>query len=300
VARLALVTPDGTSLGTLSWRPELPGAVLLLTTLPALLATLTVIGLLVALFLHSASRSARALERAERFAGMGRMAAGMAHELAQPLNVIRMAAENLEIMVEEDPAPDRTLLRERSRTIADQAARMGGLIHHMRIFARQAPGRGRPFDARAALQAAIHQMRPELESAGAPIEIILPADPVPLRGSSLQFEQVVVNLLANARDAIAARPATPRDGHCIALEAHCREGRLAVQVSDTGSGIDSDAAERLFEPFFTTKPVGKGMGLGLWVSQGIVTRMGGRIRARNTAQGAAIDFYLPLSEDTLS
>ena len=154
------------------------------------------------------------------------------------------------------------------------------------------------FDARATLQLAIDLMTPQLSSEDIRIETTLPAGAVyPVLGRPVQLEQVIVNLLSNAADAIKevrTRSGEAYTGLVTLTAAVERNTRLRLTVTDNGPGIAHEDLDRIFEPFFTTKEVGRGTGLGLSVSFGIIASMGGRLSADPTPSGAGASFSITL------
>ena len=131
------------------------------------------------------------------------------------------------------------------------------------------------------------------------VEPILPKRCREVVGHAVQLEQVLLNLITNARHAIEANRRTPRDRRKISLvvEDEVQGDKVTLTVKDTGGGIPEAAMSRIFEPFFTTKEIGEGTGLGLSVSYGIITDMGGTIVAANAQDGAVFTITLPAVAD---
>lgn len=238
------------------------------------------------------------LVQTAKLATLGEMAAGMAHELSQPTNIIRMAAEGALMLIGRNKA-ETPYLNKQFNLVASQAARMAEIIDHIRIFSRKESGEVAVFDGRTSLSLAVELMTPQMQAAEIEVALTLPPEPCPLRGRPVQLEQVVINLLSNAADAVkSAREKTKRPGH-IDLESRINAaGELLITVTDNGTGIPQADLDRIFEPFFTTKEVGSGTGLGLSVSFGIIASMGGRLEAGNIPQGGArFSITLPLAKD---
>lgn len=242
------------------------------------------------------------LVQAAKLATLGEMAAGMAHELSQPMNVIRMAAE---AVLMDKVTPDTDSLRSTFDLIATQAMRMGEIINHMRIFSRKQTDDALFFDPNYCIKEAMVMVEGQFMADNISIVARYPSGRMAMKGRPVQLEQVLINLFTNARDAIRARLAKGDDRRgMITIEASVEPNTLdtpAVQavriaVSDNGGGIPPDALERLFEPFYTTKEVGTGTGLGLSVSFGLVGAMGGTITASNVRDGARFDILLPLAD----
>ncbi|MFP5512804.1 MAG: sensor histidine kinase [Alphaproteobacteria bacterium] len=217
-----------------------------------------------------------------KLATLGTLAAGMAHEMSQPLNVIRLWTENMLSRLRDNLLePQRA---ERSLTLViEQTDRMAKLIDHVRTFGRRDGGGMRAFTPAHCVQSAVELVRHQyaLED----IEIIESATSaqLPVTGRPLELEQVILNLFSNARDAIIALRATGREaGRIMVAVSDDSDGRnVVIQVTDDGGGIDPSVLPQIFDPFFTTKEVGKGSGLGLSIGYGIIDGMGGRIDARN-------------------
>lgn len=217
-----------------------------------------------------------------KLATLGTLAAGMAHEMSQPLNVIRLWTENTLARLRETTLdPVRT---ERALTLViEQTERMAKLIDHVRTFGRRDGGGTQIFHPAHCVRSAVELVRHQyaLENIEV-VESITSAD-LPVSGRPLELEQVILNLLSNARDAIiACRAADGTSGYIMVAVDDDRDGHnTVIRVTDDGGGIDPTVLPRIFDPFFTTKEVGKGSGLGLSIGYGIVDGMGGRIDARN-------------------
>ena len=241
------------------------------------------------------------LVQTAKLATLGEMAASMAHELSQPLNIMRMAAEGALMLIGREKASQDYQVKQFAM-IAAQAGRMAEIIDHIRIFSRKDSGAVELFDARGTLQLAVDLMVPQLSSEDIRIDAVLPAGAVyPVMGRPVQLEQVIVNLLSNAADAIKearTRTGEARSGVVTLTAAVERNARLRLTVTDNGPGIAEEDLDRIFEPFFTTKEVGRGTGLGLSVSFGIISSMGGRMSADPTppGQGASFSITLPLQD----
>ncbi len=238
------------------------------------------------------------LVQTAKLATLGEMAAGMAHELSQPINVIRMAAEATLMFMDRGKA-NHDFQRTQFSMIEAQAGRMAEIIDHIRIFSRKDTAPVEVFDAILVLQSAVQLMAHQAESHDIAVQLAFPSAPWPVSGRPVQLEQVILNLLANAVDAIRQRR-EEQPGHrgFISLKAAAgADGMLRVEVCDNGIGIPPDVLDRLFEPFFTTKPVGHGTGLGLSVSFGIATSMGGRLEALPGRSGSCFVLTLPRAAD---
>lgn len=256
------------------------------------------------------------LIQTSKLALLGEMAASMAHELNQPLNIIRMAADASLILMEENKA-DMENHREEFERISGQSERMAEIINHMRIFSRQDDDREDRFDPVACVDAAASMVREQYRLDGVEVRTVLPKSTPFVAGQPIRLEQVVLNLLANARDAVFGQDElaftdsserTRASGGVIELSAFVdnndagnreRPEEVVITVSDNGGGIPDDLLERVFEPFFTTKRAGQGTGLGLAIGFSIISGMGGTISVANGKNGAVFEIRLPVAEPTL-
>jgi PAS domain S-box-containing protein len=236
------------------------------------------------------------LFQASKLSTLGEMAAGMAHELNQPLSVISMAAENAALDME-DGATDPEDLRKRFESIHGQAQRMGEIIRHMRIFARRDRLSPERFDPSQATRQAAAMVAEQLALDRIELRVSTPDAAPHVLGHPIRLEQVVVNLVHNAHDAIRSRP-TGGSGPgprriALALAVQTEDRRVSITVEDTGGGIPAEVLPHLFDPFYTTKEPGMGTGLGLSIAYGIVAEMGGALHAENIAGGARFTILLP-------
>jgi two-component system cell cycle sensor histidine kinase/response regulator CckA len=237
------------------------------------------------------------LVQTSKLATLGEMAAGLVHELSQPLNIIRLTAEGALLFMERGKATPEWQ-GQQFELIAEQSQRTAEIIDDIRIFSRRDSSPIQVFDAvgavRSALAVLAGQMRPdEIE-----VETDLPDLAVPVRGRRVQLEQVIMNLLSNAHHALKEKQASQTGGWVatVAVSARPRGDGLVITVEDTGPGIPPAVRPRIFEPFFTTKEAGRGTGLGLSVSFGIINSMGGRLEIQDRAIGACFTITLPVDE----
>jgi PAS domain S-box-containing protein len=240
-------------------------------------------------------RSQQQLTQSAKMATLGEMATGLAHEINQPLNVMRMAIVNvLKRLGNGDAQID--YLTEKLQRIDTQVQRATRVVDHMRVFGRRSEIEQQPFDPSQAVEGTLSLLGEGLRGKGVELRIT-PADvQVQIKGYVDQLEQVLINLMVNARDALLSkREKHPEFRPWIAV--HCEQDsrHVRIWVEDNGGGIDPRLLERIFEPFFTTKPIGVGTGLGLSVSYGIVENMGGRLSVANGEHGAKFCVELPIS-----
>ena len=221
----------------------------------------------------------RQLVQTSKLATLGEMAASVAHEMNQPLNVIRMAADTCALQYDLD-AVKPAFQRERLALISSQTERMSEIIKHLQIYSRPDDDDFAPFDVMKAVERAVDMVEHDCRLSGIAIDVVAPRQRCFVNGRQVQLEQVLVNMLSNARDAInESGDDAGSIGGLIRVSAMVDEARksLKLAVNDNGGGVPEAAIDLLFHPFFTTKDVGKGTGLGLSVSFGIVEAMGGRI-----------------------
>lgn len=215
--------------------------------------------------------------QAGRLAGLGTLAARVAHEINTPLASIASCAEGLERRLERGEVGAGEQI-EYLQTISREAYRAHETTARLLTIARQEPSDREMLEIRDVLQDVCLVLRHELEKDR--LDLALEMDePLPrVRGNGSELKQVFLNLLTNARDVSPA-------GGMIRIRASAQDGRLIVEVADEGPGVSPEIADRLFEPFFTTKPPGKGTGLGLAVVARILEEHGGTIDLAGRAEG---------------
>jgi PAS domain S-box-containing protein len=223
------------------------------------------------------------LIQAAKLAAVGELAAGVAHELNNPLTSILGFAElsltNPEV---------GNLLRHDLEIIAREAGRARDIVRNLLDFARQTKPQRLPTDVNHVLHQTLNLIRQHVEKSGVVITEDYAPDVGPLTMDSGQIKQVFLNLITNAAQAM------PKGG-TLSLHTFRLGDEAAISVSDTGQGIPPEIQDRIFEPFFTTKPVGEGTGLGLAVSFGIVQEHGGRISVESrVGQGSTFTVWLPI------
>jgi two-component system C4-dicarboxylate transport sensor histidine kinase DctB len=217
------------------------------------------------------------LVQAGKLSALGQMSAGLSHELNQPLMAIRSYAENAALFLERDMGDKAA---DNLGRISDLARRMGRIIKNLRAFARQESEALSDVDIGQVVAAALELTEARLRDARVAVDWEEPALPLWVRGGEVRLQQVLVNLISNAADAMGA-------GGVIAIALTEADGRVRLAVRDSGPGIAEP--DRIFDPFYTTKEVGasEGMGLGLSISYGIVKSFGGEISGRNRPEGGA-------------
>lgn len=243
------------------------------------------------------------LIQASKLATLGEMASGIAHELNQPLSVVGMAAENSLISMEEGTF-DTEFVRKKLQTIVGQRDRMAGIVNHMRLFSRRDTTAMELFDPVECVRGAVGLIAKQFQALGIELEEDLPAACRNVFGHPVQLEQVVLNLLNNARDAVRGAMESAGSGQGrpvpkvrISLVNDMRRKSVVISVADNGGGIPEEALKRIFDPFFTTKKKGQGTGLGLSIGYSIVDAMGGRLEAQNADGGVEFRISVPAAVD---
>lgn len=229
------------------------------------------------------------LVQAGKLATLGELTTGIAHELNNPLNNIGLFIGNVIDLLEFGRVDKERILTELQQAM-QQVRKAGEIISHLRTFGRAAAFSREPVAIKPVIERALALMREQLRLRQIEVVVALgPEDPM-VMGNAIQLEQVFLNVLTNARDALADAPRK-----VISITAALREDLLTLEFRDTGSGIPAGLEQRIFDPFFTTKDVGTGTGLGLSITYGIIQEHRGRIWVENhPGEGAAFFIQLPL------
>ena len=225
-----------------------------------------------------------------RLSTMGEMAAGIAHEINQPLTAISAYAQGSVRLLENGQADVQTL-REPLEKIATQAVRAGEVIRRLRSFINKSASELELINANELVSEVVQLAEVDAHRHGIPVYLHL-AEQVPaVRVDTVQIQQVILNLIRNALEAMDE---TPRER--VRVDVYTQresDGKVSVRVVDTGSGLSEDALKQVFAPFFTTKAAG--MGMGLSISETIVTAHGGHLSVSNNANGMGATFTLLLT-----
>lgn len=240
-----------------------------------------------------AERDARAeAAHAARLGTMGVVAASLAHELTQPLAAIMSNAE-MALQLLRGPGRDDDELEATLQDILADDRRAGKLIHQLRRFLRRDELQRARIDVRALLDEVMSLVRGEVVGKGVSLSLDSPSSLPEVTGNHAQVQQVLLNLLLNAFDAVAGNAP---GGRRVIVQARAVEGQLKVTVSDNGIGMDATAQGCAFRPFYTTKA--KGMGLGLSISRSIAQAHGGALTLQSEAgKGSAFRLSLPVAVD---
>ncbi len=233
---------------------------------------------------HHLNIAEQTLAQSSKLAALGEMSAAVSHELNQPLAAMKTYLAGAKLLLRRK-RPDEAL--SSFQRVDDLIERMGSITRQLKSYARKGGDAFEPLDLRDAFSSALSMMEPQLRRQDVEIIRHIPTEPVMVMADRVRLEQVMINLLRNAMDAI-------KNAKDPSIEVIISAGETAVfSVRDNGHGIQD--LDSLFEPFYTTKAPGDGVGLGLAISSGIVNDFGGRLMARNGSGGGAVfEMKLPL------
>ncbi len=231
----------------------------------------------------------RILVESHKLRAIGTLVAGVAHELNNPLNNVMLTAAMMEENYAALSEPDRL---DMVRDVITQTERSQRIVRNLLDFARESETKIEPLDLGGIVGEAVQLVGNQVRMLKAHLDVRVSDKLPPVHGDRQMLCQVFVNLIINALDALQ-----PLGRIEIGVHPDAEEGFLAVDVTDNGPGIPAHLLPRIFDPFFTTKPTGKGTGLGLSVSQGIVRKLGGYIRAQSkVGEGATFTVVLPITQ----
>jgi signal transduction histidine kinase len=220
----------------------------------------------------------------ERLAAVGQLVSGVAHEINNPLQAILGFAELLQM---QSDVPEN--VKSDLRLIQKESTRACNIIRNLAMFARQQPGEAGPVVMSDVIRAVAELRQRRLETED--IELVVDDRATqPVTAVLTELQQVLLNFVVNAEQAMLGANRLPGR---ITIRSFERDGRVVLEVEDTGPGVPLASEAKLFQPFFTTKPVGQGTGLGLSISYGIIESLGGAIGHRRVPKGGAI-FYIEL------
>jgi two-component system, NtrC family, sensor kinase len=236
-----------------------------------------------------------AVGRAEKLAAVGRLAAGIVHEINNPLATISACAESLESRVNEGAfgaSPDVEDLHEYLGLIRSEAFRCKSITNGLLDFSRMRAGNRFPIDIALVLKSSARLIAHQKRGGGIEIKFEIEENLPLVNADEGQLQQAIIALSTNAIDAMP-------DGGILTFRAFAQNNRVVVEVQDSGHGIAPDDLSKIFEPFFTTKEVGKGTGLGLAVCYGIITEHNGRLCVRsNLGAGTTFSIFLPVQKES--
>lgn len=234
--------------------------------------------------------------QAGKLAVLGQLAAGVSHELNQPLSALQMLAGNGVALLEMGETDE---VRGNLQAIGELVDRIGRIVGPLKSFARRSPLELVPVRVGAAIDNAL--MLLSAATARTPAKIVVSIEPPDLHvlADGVRLDQVLVNLIRNGLQAMAGEGESEGKGAGQGAEARLEisatraNGQVRLVIRDHGPGFSADTLVHLFEPFYTTKPAGQGLGLGLTISRAIIERLGGTLRAENAEPGARFEILLP-------
>ena len=234
------------------------------------------------------------LVQASKLATLGEMAGGIAHELNQPLNVMKVGSAFLREAVTRGKKMSDEELDTVTKEICSEVDRASGIINHLRDFVRVADVESHKVDINKPIKDVFKVLGQQLRLRQIELELDLEEDLLPIMADSNRLEQVFINLVTNARDAMEDK--RPGSTKLLKIRSFLDNGDVVVTVFDTGKGIPEDIIDRIFEPFFTTKEVGKGTGLGLSIGYTIIKDYGGTITVESeVGTGTTFELRFPAS-----
>ncbi|MEA4858786.1 MAG: ATP-binding protein [Solidesulfovibrio sp.] len=229
------------------------------------------------------------LIQASKMKTLGEMSAGIAHELNQPLNAIKLGSDYLRLVTEGGKLPPADNLAAVTAQISEQVDRAAAIIAHLRDFGRKSQPQLGNVDLNDPIRGVFAIIGHDLSLQDIAVRLDL-GTLSPIKAHANRLEQVFFNLVVNARDALlaAACPDNAAKGRAIAIATRMEQGRVTASVADNGCGIPENVRHKIFEPFFTTKQAGQGMGLGLAITYGIVKDYGGDILVDDAPGGGCV------------
>jgi histidine kinase len=227
------------------------------------------------------------LFQATKMKTLGEMSAGIAHELTQPLNAIKIGNDFLRRMIQDGRRLSNQEIERVAASVTGQVQRASDIINRLREFGRKPDFRKEPVNLNTVINHVAQIVAQQLILNNIRVKFDLDETIAPVLANANRLEQVVFNLVNNARDAILQVPEEIRpDGErVIKLSTYEDDQQVVCAVEDSGIGIPDSVREKIFEPFYTTKEVGKGMGLGLAISYGIVRDYDGSVDVTNRVGG---------------
>jgi two-component system C4-dicarboxylate transport sensor histidine kinase DctB len=219
------------------------------------------------------------LVQATKLAALGQMSAGLSHELNQPLTAIRSYSDNAGTFLDRNQVEPA---RKNLKGISELTERMGKIIKNLRTYARNEPVALRAVRVNQAITESLALIDARVRAESVDVSIELPSTEPIVTAGAVRLQQVLVNLISNALDAMQEAPEKR-----LLLSVEATSSEVKITVRDTGGGIVQEDIDKLFDPFFSTKDVGEGMGLGLSITYGIIKQFGGDISAANHPDGGA-------------
>ncbi len=235
----------------------------------------------------------------DRMSTLGEMATGIAHEINQPLNTLSILFDNMLFAASSEDSLPKSYLEKKTKKIFDNIFRIKNIIDHVRVFSRsQDDAILSLFDVNESIRNAISMISEQFRNKMIELELVVPETISSVYGNTYQFEQVILNLLINAKDAIEEKE--EKAGRTIDKKISIKltefNNLLIIKVKDNGIGINPEDLEKIMLPFYTTKEAGKGTGLGLSITFGIIKEMNGEISFQSEPnKGATVTLKLPVA-----
>ncbi len=227
------------------------------------------------------------LIQAAKLSSIGEMATGMAHELNQPLSIISMTAE---LQLDLSRQKKFNNVEQSLERILTQVSRASTIIDHLRIFGRDSASISKAsIDINHIIKDSTVMMFEQLKASDINLNFFLESKQIEVYCNAIQLEQVISNIVINAKHAVAESSEKN-----ISISSHLKDGKVTIEVHDSGIGIPEDIIEKIFDPFFTTKDIGKGTGLGLSISYGIISEHNGTLSVTSSPKsGTTFRIILP-------
>ena len=225
-------------------------------------------------------KTQKELVQAGKLAALGQMSAALSHEINQPLAAVKSYADNAAQYLQRNRLSE---VADNILRISQMADRMAKISGHLRNFARQPGDKLRDVEIGEVVQEAVEIVAPQLRQTGVTLHLNPSPEPLWVKGGKLRLQQVIVNILSNAMDAVSA--ADPKE---IYITWAAEGDKVQISIRDTGHGIAPLVMDQVFDAFYTTKEAGSGMGLGMSISYNIVEDFGGKLAAQNHPDGGAV------------
>lgn len=241
---------------------------------------------------------AQALQ-SDRLSSLGEMSAGMAHEINQPLNTLSILLDNILLEARINGSVDQAYLKNKSDKIFDNITRIRKLIDHVRDFSRSHEGYILSlFNINDSIHNALSMVSEQFRIKGIELELNLDENLPLINGNIYKFEQVILNFISNARDAILEKKNKTGQSYnrmSVSISTSHDRNNVYVLVKDNGIGISKENLKKVMQPFYTTKETGKGTGLGLSISYGIIKEMDGKIEIESEPmEGTTVNVTIPV------
>lgn len=239
----------------------------------------------------------RQIRHTERLAGIGELATGMAHEINQPLNTISLSIDNIIYSIDNKTLTE-AYLKTKINKVFDNISRIKNIIDHVRTFSRDQDDLIQSeIDINSSINNSISMITEQMNHRGISLDVNSPDELPRLKGNTHRLEQVMLNLLINAKDALEEKEQKldKSFNKRIEISVHKTINQVILEVKDNGIGIPSENIDKILLPFYTTKPEGEGTGLGLSISYGIIKELNGELEIQSEVlKGTTIRIVIPI------